>query len=925
MDALQRARRPVRNGAKKRIAELNRLFQVEPISKERIQFVLKTLNEEQINLAELDQKILGQMVDDGVDETDQDTEYEAIIEMRQQIMTTCFKAEEIIESLVPVVLPPSSITFGSEGGARGFRLPKIELKKFSGEFKDWLGYWAQFEKIDQDSSLPVSDKFQYLLQSLLPGTDAHEIASSYPQSNENYPKVIEALKRRYGNEDLLLQVYIRELLKLVISNVNSNDKIPFQMLHIKLESHLRALKTLNLEKADPATWLYPLVESSLPEEILLTWQRSSLAVHDGSEDTPSRNRLDLLMEFLDKEVGIQQKISLARKGFGMEIKPKKANVQAKNKLSQPTPTLASCHDGDQSCLFCGKSHGSKECSNAKKWPLEKKRDVLKEKQVCSSCFKSGHPAKFCKNKKNLNCFICGGKHYPVMCSNLADKSKGNKVTDYTTSATAENMTGCVNQICSKEIDLQTLIVRARCGTKEKTVRIFLDNGSQGSYILKSTAKDLELEVKGTNKITHSLFGGTQTKVITHNIHHVTLDKIGGKEYSCIIGVRDEEKICNFIPRVSSNSIVVKELNRKKIKLSDVGDGCPPIEILLGVDVYGRLLTGNKITLSNEVTAIETKLGWTLCGRMGERDDNNLSMCILSMVIQDASVSQLWDLDLLGIRDETDVISVEQQEQEDKQKFFNCLTRNADGRYVVSLPWIDDHPPLPTNYEVARLRLNHATKRLEENKLFEEYAKLFQLWKDEDFIEEINPIVCDKKEKVHYVSHRAVIKLSSSTTPVRPVFDASCKVGKGPSLNECLKKGNNFIKMIPDMLLLFREKKVGFVSDIRKAIQMIEVNEQDRDCMRFLWWKDKSKQHVVEYRHKRVMFGTNCSPFILGAVLEFHLVNVQNENKDIAQKLYNSLYVDNCVSSENTVEEYKNFRTKSVQLLAEAGMDFGCQM
>ncbi|XP_031356659.1 uncharacterized protein LOC116180688 [Photinus pyralis] len=482
------------------------------------------------------------------------------------------------------------------------------------------------------------------------------------------------------------------------------------------------------------------------------------------------------------------------------------------------------------------------------------------------------------------------------------------------------MTGCVNQICSKEIALQTLIVRARCGTKEKTVRIFLDNGSQRSYILKSTAKDLELEVKGTNKITHSLFGGTQTEVITHNIHHVTLDKIGGKEYSCIIGVRDEEKICNFIPRVSSNSIVVKELNRKKIKLSDVGDGCPPIEILLGVDVYGRLLTGNKITLSNEVTAIETKLGWTLCGRMGERDDNNLSMCILSMVIQDASVSQLWDLDLLGIRDETDVISVEQQEQEDKQKFFNCLTRNADGRYVVSLPWIDDHPPLPTNYEVARLRLNHATKRLEENKLFEEYAKLFQLWKDEDFIEEINPIVCDKKEKVHYVSHRAVIKLSSSTTPVRPVFDASCKVGKGPSLNECLKKGNNFIKMIPDMLLLFREKKVGFVSDIRKAIQMIEVNEQDRDCMRFLWWKDKSKQHVVEYRHKRVMFGTNCSPFILGAVLEFHLVNVQNENKDIAQKLYNSLYVDNCVSSENTVEEYKNFRTKSVQLLAEAGMD-----
>lgn len=45
--------------------------------------------------------------------------------------------------------------------------------------------------------------------------------------------------------------------------------IPVRKLHLKLESNLRDLKTLKLEKADPATWLFPLVDSSHREDILL--------------------------------------------------------------------------------------------------------------------------------------------------------------------------------------------------------------------------------------------------------------------------------------------------------------------------------------------------------------------------------------------------------------------------------------------------------------------------------------------------------------------------------------------------------------------------------------------------------------------------------------------------------------------------------
>ena len=46
-------------------------------------------------------------------------------------------------------------------------------------------------------------------------------------------------------------------------------------------------------------------------------------------------------------------------------------------------------------------------------------------------------------------------------------------------------------------------------------------------------------------------------------------------------------------------------------------------------------------------------------------------------------------------------------------------------------------------------------------------------------------------KVHYLPHRPVIRADKTTTKIRAVFDASCKVNDS-SLNECLYSGPNLI-------------------------------------------------------------------------------------------------------------------------------------
>lgn len=83
---------------------------------------------------------------------------------------------------------------------RRFKLPKVELKKFNGEIKEWLCFQGQFKKVHENIA-PV-DKFIYLSQSTVEGSRACELVDSFPPSVENYEQAIECLKARFGREDL---------------------------------------------------------------------------------------------------------------------------------------------------------------------------------------------------------------------------------------------------------------------------------------------------------------------------------------------------------------------------------------------------------------------------------------------------------------------------------------------------------------------------------------------------------------------------------------------------------------------------------------------------------------------------------------------------------------------------------------------------
>ena len=79
--------------------------------------------------------------------------------------------------------------------------------------------------------------------------------------------------------------------------------------------------------------------------------------------------------------------------------------------------------------------------------------------------------------------------------------------------------------------------------------------------------------------------------------------------------------------------------------------------------------------------------------------------------------------------------------------------------------------------------------------------------------------------------------NKDTRKVRTVFDASSKVRDKPSLHDCLYSDPCLLPAAYDILLLFRLKKIGLVSDIKQAILHITIAEKHRDLLSFSWYEN----------------------------------------------------------------------------------------
>ena len=103
--------------------------------------------------------------------------------------------------------------------------------------------------------------------------------------------------------------------------------------------------------------------------------------------------------------------------------------------------------------------------------------------------------------------------------------------------------------------------------------------------------------------------------------------------------------------------------------------------------------------------------------------------------------------------------------------------------------------------------------------------------------------------------------------------------------------------------------------------MIEVNECDRDALRFLWLDNvaSAKPRILHYRFTRLPFGLKCSPGLLGATINAHLNRIDRKD-DTVKILKQSMYVDDLITGGDTIERTRSLYEASKDIFREAGMN-----
>ena len=509
----------------------------------------------------------------------------------------------------------------------------------------------------------------------------------------------------------------------------------------------------------------------------------------------------------------------------------------------------------------------------------------------------------------LVCRVCKQNHWTAICTN----SRHNQCTSVST-----------NQIVSaNSVAIPTLTVPYfDSNNNQHILRCLVDQCSQRTLILKSIVDKFSIHSSRQEYIS---IDGIQSGIF----YIIEIDM--GYQNNLI---SFSDVVVDELPHIMINNVetIARDLISRGITLADsnlTSSYINEISLLIGNDHYYKFICIDQLPENvNNVVLLPTKLGKCISGPIPNTYSNNHSNNINVVSILKIGVSslpwhgeillkdndnidKLWLIDNIGITDDSNA----ETDIEVLSNFNKSIVYDHDhNQYNVSFPWRSILINLPTNYALAKGRLNSLLKRLDNDPvLLKHYDTVIQDQISKDFIEKV-PVSELRNPNVHYLPHHAVIR-DHPTTPVRIVMDCSAKVKGCASLNDCLSVGPSLVPLLLEIILRLRLTKYICAGDISKAFLRIGLSPEDRDRTRFFWRKDYDipNSAIDIFRFKRVLFGSSSSPFLLQATVKHHLERFGAVN------LGRNLYVDNLHACFNTEQELIKFYEHSMFIFDKAGL------
>ncbi|KAK6018122.1 zinc knuckle [Ostertagia ostertagi] len=567
----------------------------------------------------------------------------ANVETATQHMDTAYSILTTIEVFLQELgnIERKQIEFFSNGSpdAPQTNLAPIPIPKFSGRIWDWDTFWGAFEHSVHSRQMDDLYKLNYLLDALQ--GEARETVKQFQISRGAYPLVVEHLKRKYGDTQVLVEQLIQRLhnLRALSERLDDQEKLCEQLSSIVAQLHLKGENVNNV-------FLQRQLLGKFTEDI----QRQVLRKKE--QESPESNwDTTTLLAAAKSYIAMELKIR-SRTNKRKEDRPTVQSLKgSKRDLGSNNGNRKAANRG---CFYCSKQdHSPTDCKHVT--TREERLEVIRKGKLCHNCGSKDHMVGQCTKGP---CRICQqhGHHTSVCRQLFSPPMKPSAAQDVKTvpqtksKATPKRsqtlISSKVNTTLSGQGQTQDVVPSTavyvnhhRVGTNVhilvgqaqvlnpsnqalETVHVMLDTGADRSFISTQLADHLELRDIKSVELTISTFGSQQPLKRICGVTELQMWDAQGKAHK--VTVTKIDTITEPMERSSLSNEDKQFLYDHNMTLSissNVTDIYP--QVLLGcADLYSFLDKGltAETSLPSGLKLIPSKLGYLVSGRGSNHND-----------------------------------------------------------------------------------------------------------------------------------------------------------------------------------------------------------------------------------------------------------------------------------------------------------------
>ena len=392
----------IRSGHRAYVSKLlKRVPEVAPDGEEQIELLRISLKGNLSVLEDLDKSIL-ELVEEG----NIDKEIEESEGIKDEIHLNLLKLDSLLKELKTPSQPsePSAVSTSPQATgstSHSTKLPKLVLKKFSGDSKTWQEWWDSFKVAVHENGISDVEKFNHLRR-LVEGA-AYATTAGLSLTEENYKTAIDLLQERFAQKQITINSHMEAMLKLnSVSTMADIEKI--RQIYDQVEIHVCGLQAQGVDSAQCGTLLIPIMMAKIPEDLRLIISPQFCG---------DNWNLDELLEAFKTELEVRERCASSSVGTSSRTNQVHSSLlKWKGEEAEGNPTAAALvsFDRKRNCTHCHKSHPSVRCNNVIT-DVKARKSLLLKQGRCFICLKKSHIAR--DYQSTTRCFKCQGQNHHV--------------------------------------------------------------------------------------------------------------------------------------------------------------------------------------------------------------------------------------------------------------------------------------------------------------------------------------------------------------------------------------------------------------------------------------------------------------------------------------------------------------------------------